>query len=865
MKSIYKKLIAILILAVLIGGFAYLAKNWKTETVESEVIAKRFDAEEAKAFYVLENDDLKFTLDSATTQFKVEMKSNGDVWYSNPQGASEDPSVGLKEKNKLASTLILNYSTDRIKNILMNNYEFGISTGLYEIEEGDGYIRINYSIGDVPKTFVFPTIVPAERFEEYAAAWEAIGNKRAKSYYKKWDIVGDKEPSATDLKDDPDIKEKMLADYPMLAEEVCYVLRRNKDGSPQKDSIKASLEEFFAEIGYTEEQYKLDKDNDLSLATNNKPVFNISMIYKLEGDRLIVEIPYDQMSWKDGYSISYLTVLPYMGAGLKTEKGSLLIPEGGGALMDFNNGKVTLPSYSANVYGWDWAISKPDLVHETRANFNAFGILKETSSMLCTLDEGSSYAAINADVSGKSENAFSNYVQAMYQISHKDVYRVTAIAGDDIYIFEETLPNESIVQSYWFKPTNSYAELASVYRDYLFAKYDVKPVLRDKNETPLAVEIVGAVDKAVKVLGVPVNSPFELTSIKEAGEILNFMSDAGLKDVNVKLNGYLNGGIKQSMLTSPKIVSQTGSKSQMKKLSGLAEDLGYSLYLNGITAYAQDSSILDGFNFFSSPARFPTKERAAIYPYSAVTFAQRDSLEPKYLLRPDLMVKMANNLINFTDKVGTDVSFDDIGKELSADYHKDEVVSREAVLNMQVDILKGLNESDKKICVNVGNSYAAPYSDIIVDMDLHGNEYGILDTFVPFYQMALHGYVDYTGISLNLADDIEDEILFCAEYGAGLNFTLMDESVMKLQNTMYTEYYGAEFDIWGSRMVKMYNEFNEKMGSLFNKRMVDHEQISTGLSCTTYEDGTMVLVNYTYGDLGYRGNYIPARSFIVTK
>ena len=38
-------------------------------------------------------------------------------------------------------------------------------------------------------------------------------------------------------------------------------------------------------------------------------------------------------------------------------------------------------------------------------------------------------------------------------------------------------------------------------------------------------------------------------------------------------------------------------------------------------------------------------------------------------------------------------------------------------------------------------------------------EYTIIDKLVPFYQIAIHGFVDYTGEALNLTANSEDELL----------------------------------------------------------------------------------------------------------
>ncbi|MDE6168924.1 MAG: hypothetical protein K2G28_10760, partial [Acetatifactor sp.] len=211
------------------------------------------------------------------------------------------------------------------------------------------------------------------------------------------------------------------------------------------------------------------------------------------------------------------------------------------------------------------------------------------------------------------------------------------------------------------------------------------------------------------------------------------------------------------------------------------------------------------------------------------------------------------------------VSFQDIGRDLSSDFSKDAVVSRQTALETQERRLRQIKDSGMSIMVNMGNDYAAPYCDMITNMDLGGSEYTIIDRRVPVYQMAVHGYVNYTGESLNLAQDYEEELLISAEYGAGLSFTLMKESCFALQNTEYSRYFGADYSAWHQKLTEIYSRYNEELGHTFCQRIVDHENIQEKLSCTTYEDGTRVYVNYSYTDQTVNGKTIPARDYTVIR
>lgn len=227
---------------------------------------------------------------------------------------------------------------------------------------------------------------------------------------------------------------------------------------------------------------------------------------------------------------------------------------------------------------------------------------------------------------------------------------------------------------------------------------------------------------------------------------------------------------------------------------------------------------------------------------------------------------MTDNLTAAAQKYGAGVSFRDTGMDLSADYYKKNTVSRQESMNRQVAKLKEMADADINVMINMGNDYAAVYSDMITNMDLRGSEYTILDAYVPFYQLALHGYINYTGEPLNLCGNTEDELLISAEYGAGLYFTLMRETAFALQKTLYTEYYGSDYAAWHDRMIEIYTRYNAELGHTFNQEMTNHEIITSGLSCTTYEDGTKVYVNYSYADATAPGGVtVPARDYKVVR
>ncbi|MDE7283163.1 MAG: hypothetical protein K2N85_06235, partial [Lachnospiraceae bacterium] len=84
-----KSMIFPLILSAIIFVGIFIVINYQN-AVEKEAIVRINGYEGSEDSIVMENDRLKFTMDPTTTQFSLEVKDTGKVWYSNPQDASND-------------------------------------------------------------------------------------------------------------------------------------------------------------------------------------------------------------------------------------------------------------------------------------------------------------------------------------------------------------------------------------------------------------------------------------------------------------------------------------------------------------------------------------------------------------------------------------------------------------------------------------------------------------------------------------------------------------------------------------------------------------------------------------------------------
>ncbi|MDR2505462.1 MAG: DUF5696 domain-containing protein [Oscillospiraceae bacterium] len=801
---------------------------------------------EGEKEYTLENDALRFVMDAATTSFSVLRKADGTIWYSNPQDAANDPLALPADKANLMATLNIAYTMSNGSSTQFNNYSYSIERGIYEIEPAEDSVKVMYSLGKVTRTFVIPLGITESRMDVFLAKMENSESKAVKEYYRKVDL---NKLRSTDNRDE------LIENYPDLEVEPVYILR---DGVA--DYLKERVEGYFEKAGYSAEEYDYDMSRVNVSTASDTPVFNVSVIYRLDGNDLVVEAPFDEIDFNPTYTLTKLTILPNFGAGGASDEGFLFVPDGGGALINFNNGKTTRNPYYADIYGWDWARIRLRVINETRAAFPVFGASRNGASFICVMEDGAAFGGVNADISGRF-NSY-NTVSAQYTILHGDSYNVSEKSNSAVYVFESKLPEGSIKQRYRFLEEDGYVAMAKAYRDYLTQRH-TEWERTGEVSAPVSVEIIGAVDKVSQVAGLPMSVPLTLTKYKDAAEIVRKLSDAGFRNLAVRYSGWMNGGFKQRLLADAKLIPELGNAEDLQAMIDACRELGVEVYLDGVTQFAYDSGVGNGFLAYRDAAKYTTREDVELMPYSAVYYGtSEDARDRYYLLAPDMMKRAIGKLAETAKKYGAyGVSFRDVGFFLSADYNPRDLVTREDSAELQAAELLRLKEDGQGVMIRGGNAYAAPYANWITDMDLAGAQYSILDEHVPFLSIALHGLTRYTGMPLNLTGDYESELLRSAEAGAGLNFTFMAESASVLQDSMYSEYYGADFSLWLDKAAEIYKRYNEQLGHLSGVQIAGHRR-DGGVSVTEYEDGARVYVNFGYDETTVDGIVIPPRDYL---
>lgn len=817
------------------------------EVVEDDLSVYSFD-EIKEEEIVVENDNLSLHFNPVTTQFYIVNKSNQQTWYSNPVDAENDTLAVGSYKKDLMSTIYLNYSSESGSPTSMNSYGSSVEKGNYTYEHIENGIRVNYTIADLNKVFIIPTGVSESRFLSFFDKIDASQQSMVKNNFKIYDInkprKGENPEELTEL-------------YPDYVNEKIYVLREDTNNN----ALLAKVEGLFAGAGYTEEDYKADTANNQKKGGSKKPMFNVSIEYVLDEDSLLVRIPMKDIEYKSSNPIINIRPLGYFGAGGIEDEGFILIPEGSGGIINFNNGKESQNIYMSTVYGRDYAEYKDAIIDERRSIFPVYGISRDNGSMICVIEEGSAHSVIEADVSKNIHNY--NYVAANYNLIRNALMNISAKTDTTVRRFQESLPDEDLVQRYIFIDDTDYSTMAKTYREYLVERYP-QLVKKTESEVPMAVELIGALDRTKHVIGIPTRQPDELTSYTEAKQIIEKFVNHGVSNLSVKYNGWFNDGYLHTTPDKVKLVPELGSKKEFKSLVNYANDNDVTLYLSAAFQFVYNNGMFDNFRTVRDSVRYVNREIAELLPYSTIYYAEADWLYKYHLAKPSYYMQTIDSYAKEIADLGIkNISFRDIGAVLAADYDSKNEVSIEAAKNMQVEKLAQLKEQDYNIMVPAGNIYTVPYADIIVDMEIDPKRHTLIDEEVPFIQLALHGLVEYTGSPLNLSPEYKKAVLKSAETGAGLYFSLMAADSFELQDSRYVHYFSSDIENWETEAVELYKRFNSELGHTYNLYMVGHEKLANDVYMTEYEDGTKVIVNYNRNAYTYNGKEVPGMDFYV--
>jgi len=593
--------------------------------------------------------------------------------------------------------------------------------------------------------------------------------------------------------------------------------------------------------------------------------FVIPLEYRLDDNSLVVSIPTKGIEEYNG-SIYRIQLLRYMGAGHKSENGYMVVPNGSGSIINFNNGKLSSNQYSQYIYDIDPMIAN----YTTTENLDAarlpiYGICRDNRSLLVEVEDGATTAMITAEISGKYNDY--NYAYPTFILRNADNLRNFGSSNLDVYVLEEELYDINSTVRYTFlnEDYTGYAGIANYYREQLIAKGELTPKTQS-GDVPLYYDVIGGVKETAHTLGIQHLDTFAMTTYEDVEAMADEFIAAGISNQVVNLQGWFNEGYYHDAPHDIRLVKDMGSKSELEDLTAKLEALGGNVYAE--VEFQRVTYADNNFNWGAEGSRYYGAGYVAGFGLVDPTTLRNTSglgyMDPLYdLLSPKFLPRYVEKFAKKIDKYNVSgIALRDLGSYLTSDKKRTNVISREEAMEIVTAQLDLLNNTGKKLMINKANSYSFPYAQDIANVPMGDNAFAIIDARIPLYQMILHGCVDYSTELLNF-DDSEDmtlTVLQMIETGSAPHYVFTEQPSSRMKNTGMNQFFATTFDTWKGEAITIYNRVNDALKYVSGAQITGHE-ISGDVRKITYDNGVVIYINYSDEAESMDGKSIPAMSY----
>lgn len=785
-----------------------------------------------------ENDILKLYVNTETGEVAVFDKRNGRITRSNPTDADEDEIATETNRNYLKSQIIVDYFNASRTEGTLDSYSYCTSREQLEVEAVENGIRFLYTMGDLTSaTGIVPQYISSETLDNVLANMSEEGAKFSAKKFVESNV----------------------------AEGYMEMLESTVKGASQL----RKLNKYFEEAGFTTEDYMREMEN--SGVEDAVPIsFMIPLEYRLNEDAVEVSIPMCAVEEYGGGSVFRIQFLRYFGTAGKEEEGYMLVPNGSGSLVRFNNGKTTAAVYSEYVYGIDPLAAEYTVMENTEnVKMALFGIFRNDSSIFATIEDGASFSYLTAGVAGRINEY--NYVYPTFVLRGNDKLAMFGSTGNEaeLPIVETNFYNANLKVRYTMLTDENagYAGAANYYRERLVEEGVLTAESETSDDIKFYYDVLGGVTMTKFFLGVQYDGLYAMTTFDEAADISRDLAAKGITNQVMNYQGWMNGGYYHDVVDKIKVPGKLGGKSSLEDLSNTVVSGGGSFYAD--VAFQKVSFISDRYSYNNETSRyygtgyvadFGLVNPANLRRTSGLGYEENlyDLISPKFLVRyTDKFAKK----INRYDIQG--ISLRDLGDELHSDKKRTNVINREEALDVVKARLSKIEGTEKNIMINDGNDYSFAYADDMINVPLTDNDYYIVDERVPFYEMLIHGYIDYSGSVINLSDtyDKTDIVLNLVENGASPHFIFSWENANEIKNTGLNRFYATTYSNWKDDAVSIYTEVNNALKYVNGAAIINHEILNDGIRAVTYSNGVIIYINETNADQTVDGISVPARSY----
>ena len=751
-------------------------------------------------------------------------KADRAWFFSNPYDVDNGTSDEETVKNGQRSQVLLNYySTADDKSAQLNSFSDSIAKNQYTIEAAENGVAVRMTLGQAGDSFLLPDQISQKTLESYLAKLDSSDAEMIRAVYQVITLEG-----ATE-----ELKESLLQKYPYLQTgNLCELYAVSVR---EKRQYSALLEE----AGFNDEAKKREYKAIGYSQKNTEPAFTLTVRYALEDDGLCASVDLDEVGYDPSlFQIDTITLLPYFGCGLRDDTaGELLIPDGCGAVVRYNNGgSKRLGSLTMPVYGEDAAAVSGHTAFTTSQQIRlpVFGNTSARGAYLAVIEEGESVCTITVDGGDGSNHYARAYATAKYRYNTQYYYNDKDFSKYVVAYADEHNSGNIRVKYLPLGNGADYADMAAAYRGYLTEK----GVLQlGKMEPRLVLQVLG--------VGKDKDGSFPLTTFRDAAAIAEELQKEGIDKLALRFLGGMAGGLSNRYASKASFASEMGGAGDWRTLKKTATDTGTALYMDMDLAYVRETGLFDGFSVNQDACRNLRNQLTGLYAYnygdSAVDTSRLVYGVSASKLRQDVE-KLAKSVQGKLEGAG--LSAGSLGTALNATFKKGGITTRPQAQELQAQSLQVLAQNGK-LMLEGPNAYTLPYCASAVNIAVSSSGYASIDYDVPFLQMVLSGCVEYAPSPINESENVEENLLKAIETGSSLSFIAAYRNQNRLKGSPESSYYSVDYATLKGEMVNFYKAFSAAADRVKGAVIADHERLADQVYRTTWSNGESVIVNYS--------------------
>ena len=584
----------------------------------------------------------------------------------------------------------------------------------------------------------------------------------------------------------------------------------------------------------------------------------IPMDICLDGDSLllsvdasgIVETPDEEMELD--LNLLDFELVPYFGAAPKGEEGFIMVPDGSGAMIRFDNGKSS-SGYQQYVYGRD-----PSIVPARKRNdfqnisLPVYGMCREGAGFIGIFEGSKARGILSAETSGQLTSF--NAVSPGFVVRDFDSVSFRERTGTprDVRIYEkksfEKLDETYSVRIKFLSGTeNSLAGMARAYRNYLQEK-SAFPKERHESSPSLVLNYIGAGVKKRTVLGIPMNVNVAYTKFDQVRESVEKLRASGVSDFVVKFDGWTSSGVLGKYPAKSKPASILGGSGDFKKLVSWLSEENIPFYAGAdfVQLYQGDivriKELTVNRMINKSPVKIPD------YRLSTYTDEKTSDNYPYYLLRTGKVKKYFNDFMRGLNGLrgceGLGLAPDSLGNMLSTDFGR-KGLSRNETLREFSSLLEETSKNHP-LCLSRPFDYALSSVSYITDLPVVCSRFDIEDASVPFYQMVVQGYIPYSNVAANRSPTLKDYKLSLLSTGADVSFLWISNHADYVRDSRMQWFMDVAEDDWMEDAVKLYKEISPITSKVRGAEIVDFK-VEGDVHTSVFDNCVTIIVDYGNG------------------